>query len=276
MGKEVPYVLFQPVGKDYEMKIGIIGYGIVGKATEVTLRRWHDYDFDLVVHDIKFVGSSNETMRKTMKDCKYIFICLPTPPTPDGKCDIRFIDEAVQNLSTCEGTIIIRSSVPPMTCDILSERYSREILFMPEFLTEKKFWYDAENPEFIIIGGQAEAVYAMDELFSKFPSELRFIIPKRDAELLKYSMNCFFSTKVVFANAMYDVATTVGASWDSVREIMQLHPFVGKNHFDVFHGGFRGYGGKCLPKDTKAIAYGFNSKFFAFIDKYNEELTKNG
>jgi UDP-glucose 6-dehydrogenase len=68
---------------------------------------------------------------------------------------------------------------------------------------------------------------------------------------------------------MFDICTSVGADWDKIREVVQMHPFVGYNHFDVHHGGFRGYSGKCLPKDTKAIAYGFNCALLKAVDKLN-------
>jgi len=66
------------------MKIGIIGYGIVGKATEVMLRKYFNPKFDLVLYDPKIVDCNYEGMNS----CGYVFICVPTPADPEtGKCD---------------------------------------------------------------------------------------------------------------------------------------------------------------------------------------------
>jgi UDPglucose 6-dehydrogenase len=254
------------------MRIGIIGYGIVGKATELTLRKFHSPEFEVVLYDIKIA----ETNMESMKGCDYIFIALPTPSYKDGTCDITLIDETCKTLAALNITIpiIIRSTIFPGTVKRLRKDYDLKVNFMPEFLTQSQFQYDAENPHFIVVGGE-EAKQITNDLFSGFKVTV-FATDSTTAELFKYTLNTFFATKVIFANQIYDIAQKVGADYSFISDIAQLHPFVGQNHFDIMHSGYRGYGGKCLPKDTKAIAYGFDNSFFKFIDELNTNLMVEG
>lgn len=252
------------------MKVGIIGYGIVGKATEITIKRYCLTDVEFCLYDIKLDTDFNK-----LKDCEVIFICLPTPSLANGKCDISYIENALKDLSKikCPSIIVIRSTVPPRTCEKLQAKYENAIMFMPEFLTESRYEQDALNPEYIVIGGEKEiGEKVLNTLFGRFSCEKKFVVDLPTAQLLKYSMNTFYAIKVIFANEMYDISKQVGADWDSIRKIIQTHPFIGENHFNVWYGGFRGYSGKCLPKDTKAIAYGFNSELLQLVDMMNERL----
>jgi UDPglucose 6-dehydrogenase len=255
------------------MKVGIIGYGIVGKATEITIKRYCLTDVEFCLYDLKL-----DTELKELKDCEVIFVCLPTPSLANGKCDTSYIENALKDLSkiNCTSIIVIRSTVPPRTCEKFQSKHENAIMFMPEFLTESRYEEDAIRPEFIVIGGDKEiGERILKTLFGRFSCEKKFVVDLPTAQLLKYSLNNFFAVKVIFANEMYDIAQNVGADWDSIRNIIQQHPFVGENHFDVWYGGFRGYSGKCLPKDTKAIAYGFNSELLQLVDMKNERLLED-
>jgi UDPglucose 6-dehydrogenase len=254
------------------MKIGIYGYGIVGRATELMLRKFCKTFFTLIIYDIK-IHTSKIT---DLSDCDYIFICLPTPQCEDGTCNTLLVYEAVEELQCIcsqDVIIVIRSTVPPGTTRSLQMKWKVKVVFMPEFLTESTYEYDAKNPQFIVIGNDI-AHFNILELFINNSNVEVNVTDSVTAELLKYSMNCLFATKVIFANSMYDIANKVGANWDAIKDIMYQHPWVGANHLDVMHKGFRGYSGKCLPKDTKAIAYGFDNKFLKVVDKINEGLLK--
>ena len=250
------------------MRIGIIGYGIVGRATELTLRKFCNSEISFIVYDKQLTKTSIENMA----DCDYIFLALPTPSCEDGTCDISLIDNVCKTLTTMKITVpaIIRSTVFPGTTERLRKDYDLKVNFMPEFLTQSQFHYDAENPYFVVVGGE-EADQIIKDLFSNDQAPV-FATNSITAELLKYTLNTFFATKVTFANQIYDIAQEVGADYNFISKTAQLHPFVGQNHFNIFYGGYRGYGGKCLPKDTKAIAYGFDNEFFKFIDRLNENL----
>ena len=77
----------------------------------------------------------------------------------------------------------------------------------------------------------------------------------RTAALAKYAMNSFYATKITFMNGIFDAAKQMDVNYKEVANILAQHPWMGTHHFDVpGPDGFRGFGGPCLPKDTKALA----------------------
>ena len=79
------------------------------------------------------------------------------------------------------------------------------------------------------------------------------LLSATEAEMVKYFGNTWFSTKVVFANQMYDICKALGINYDNVKESAAADKRIGRSHLIVVHNGYRGYGGKCLPKDTRAL-----------------------
>ena len=124
------------------MKIGIVGNGFVGKATQILKTP----QTEVIVYDInpelcKPFGTTIEHMA----DCKLVFICVPTPDK-NGRCYTGIVQTVVQELQAvgCQ-YIIIRSTVPPGTSDSLGT------FFMPEFLTERNYLTDFENNKHCLI-----------------------------------------------------------------------------------------------------------------------------
>jgi len=104
-------------------------------------------------------------------------------------------------------------------------------------------------------------------------------VPAAEAEMAKYFCNTFLSARVVFANQIYDVCEKMGINYEAVKEMAGADPRIGKSHFDIFHDGYRGYGGLCLPKDTKAFIdfvseAGLKPKLHKALEEINEELRK--
>ena len=85
--------------------------------------------------------------------------------------------------------------------------------------------------------------------------EAFFHVTPTIAELVKYSKNTFYAIKVIFANQMYDICSEMGEDWYKVREIITADQAqqIGPTHLDPIFGLNRGFGGKCLPKDTMAL-----------------------
>jgi hypothetical protein len=77
----------------------------------------------------------------------------------------------------------------------------------------------------------------------------------RAAEIVKYAVNSYYAFKVIYANTLYDLCRQIGANYDVVRAGLTHDSRIIDSHFDVMHGGFRGYGGKCLPKDVKTLSW---------------------
>jgi UDPglucose 6-dehydrogenase len=106
-----------------------------------------------------------------------------------------------------------------------------------------------------------------------------FQVTPTQAELVKYSKNTFYALKVIFANQMYDICEALGEDWNAVREIItaeQAQP-IGASHLDPIFGLNRGFGGKCLPKDSNALRVlaeelGVNYDILKALHSDNERL----
>ena len=82
-----------------------------------------------------------------------------------------------------------------------------------------------------------------------------FHVTPTQAELVKYTKNTFYAVKVIFANQMYDICQAMGQDWYTIRDMItaeQAQP-IGPSHLDPIFGLNRGFGGKCLPKDSLAL-----------------------
>jgi len=109
------------------------------------------------------------------------------------------------------------------------------------------------------------------------------IIPATEAEMVKYFNNTFNAVKVIFANQMYDLCQAIGIDYNRVMECAAASKFIRtQDHLHIFHKGYRGYGGKCLPKDTKALiqfadSKGVDLKLLKTVEEINNQLmTKQG
>lgn len=243
----------------------IIGNGMVGKATAKA------FGIDKYIS----LKDSNTTYQEAAK-CKYIFICLPTP-TKNGKCyvdDIRqTIKKLIENGLTQDGVVIIRSTVAPGTSRAIQKSFGIEnVVSNPEFLSEDTADYDAQNPGIVVIG--ADSMRHMEMVKGLYMGRFKYAeIIETDsvtAEFIKYALNIFFATKVVFANQMFDVARKLNANYESVRKVLEMHKWGSKNHFRAIDKGGRGAGGRCLPKDLEAFAALATPSIFDKIHSINQ------
>lgn len=230
------------------MKIGIVGLGFVGGTVE----RWFQAmgGIELYRYDkYKNVGSIAE-----VNQADVIFVAVPTPYGPDGY-DGRAVWSTLKDIAD-DKVVVLKSTVLPLS----TLRYQREfpektILFNPEFLTEKNAYADFISPCRQLMGYANHAgeriAPAILELLP--PSPYSKVVPATEAELVKYFSNTFLSTRVIFANQIYDICRAAGVNYDAVKEAAAVDPRIGSSHFDVFDAGYRGYGGHCLPKDTRAL-----------------------
>jgi UDPglucose 6-dehydrogenase len=89
-------------------------------------------------------------------------------------------------------------------------------------------------------------------------------------------MNSFYALKVTFMNQMFDVAQEVGVDWNNVANILSEHPWMGSHHFQVpGPDGQRGFGGPCLPKDTKALASAYELPLLNTVIELNNKYRNN-
>jgi UDPglucose 6-dehydrogenase len=228
--------------------IGIMGTGMVGGAIQGFFQTQGNeiiaYDPPKGLNDVVALGRAD-----------FIFICVPTPyDEAAGGFDLSYVDAAFKIIPDGK-TVIIKSTVLPGTTEKYQTQFPRlKILFNPEFLTESSADQDMRFPDRQIIGFTKESFIVAGDVMQILPlAPFERIIPATEAEMVKYFGNTWFSTKVVFANQMYDVCTKLGISYDTVKESAAADKRIGRSHLEIFHKGFRGYGGKCLPKDTRAL-----------------------
>lgn len=227
--------------------IGIIGVGFVGGAVKF----WFDSrpEFRLFVYDkFKRLGSIED-----VNQADIIFVCVPTPYGLKGYDDSAVLD-ALSNIKAGK-IVVIKSTVVPGSTDRYQKQFPKlKILFSPEFLVAKTANQDFVKPDRQLVGYTAKSKAVAAKVMSVLPpAPFVKILKAIDAEMIKYFGNTFLATRVVFANQMYDLCQTIGADYETVKTAAAADARIGKSHFTIFHDGYRGYAGACLPKDTRAI-----------------------
>jgi len=250
-------------------KIGIIGVGYVGGALASVIPKIILYD------KYKKIGSP-EIVNKT----DIIFICVPTPWTKKIGFDLSAIKD-VFSIIKGRKIIVIKSTVLPGTTDKMQKKYPQhKILFNPEFLRQATAEKDMRNPFEQIIGYTKKSKSVAKEILKILPkASAEFIVPAKEAEMAKYFSNVFLSTKVVFANQIYDLCQKLGINYDLVKEMAKVNPRFSFSHFDIWTNGYRGYSGACLPKDTRSLIQlgdkvGVDLKLLKLVEKTNNDLLK--
>jgi nucleotide sugar dehydrogenase len=231
-------------------KIGIVGFGFVGESQAFAFAPTADIKiFD--IDETKRTHLLGETLEQ-----EFIFVCLPTPMKKDGSQDLSII----KNFFYCvpkdnDKIFILKSTVLPGTTEKLRNEYGLNIVFCPEFLTEKTAKLDMLTQARIVIGGQLELTQKVQELFeSRFGKKHYVQTDTNSAEFVKYMSNNFLTVKTSFMNEFYDLVMKVGGNWNEIVEGFVSDPRIGNSHTSVpGHDGKRGFGGTCFPKDINAI-----------------------
>ena len=239
--------------------IGIVGQGFVGNAV---YQKFKNY-YDVLTHD-KDDTKSTSTLENLTMLCDTIFLCLPTPMKSDGSCDVSILEDVLAQIDLLVDNyesirnIVIKSTISPGTTKKWNNKYeSLRLVFNPEFLTERNAVKDYENQNRIILGGPRPATTELKQIFSKvFPKANIIKTDSTHAEMVKYLTNTFLSTKVSFANEMYQLCGKLNIDYDKVVEYATHDDRLGKSHWNVpGHDGDFGFGGHCFPKDLAAILH---------------------
>lgn len=234
--------------------IGVVGQGFVGNAV---YQKFKNY-YNVLTYD-KFKTDHNSTLEEVVKGSNYIFVCLPTPMNTDGSCNTDIIESVLDEISqitTESKVIIIKSTVVPKTTVRLNEKYqSLNIVFNPEFLTERNAVEDYNNQSRIILGGERPYTTELKQIFAKvFPKAHIIKTDSTHAEMVKYLTNTFLSVKVSFANEIYELCNSLEIDYDKVVEYATLDERLGHSHWSVpGPDGDMGFGGHCFPKDLAAL-----------------------
>ena len=252
-------------------KIGIIGIGMVGNAVK---NYFEKKEVSLFLYDKKGIGSLEEVNKADI-----VFVCVPTPFVSGKGFDLSFVKDVCNSLKG-EKIVVLKSTVIPGTTEKLQKEFpSFKFLFNPEFLSEKTAFKDMENPDRQIVGYTSFSKDVAEKVLNLLPSSpFERIIPSSEAEMVKYFNNTFNALKVTFANQMYDLCEKTGIDYNSVMEIAAKSKFIKtEDHLNIFHNDYRGFGGKCLLKDNRALIEfaeknGMDLKLHKMAEKINEEL----
>ncbi len=228
-------------------KIGILGVGVVGGAV-------HNYLELTGIRPLLYDPGKGLGSLKEINEAELVYVCVPTPYVAGVGFDDSAVGDAISHLRG-DKTIVIKSTVLPGTTEKFQGLYAQQtILFNPEFLRENRANEDFLTPDRQIVGYcgvDSDLATAILETLPRAPYEA--VVPAAVAELTKYATNSFLALKVIFGNEMFDLCQALGVEYDLVRQGISVDKRIGDSHFNVLDAGYRGYGGKCLPKDTMSL-----------------------
>ncbi len=239
-------------------KIGVIGYGFVGRATGegfATSPKNKVFWFD------KFKESPH-SFEEVVANSEYIFICVPTPIFGDySGMDMSIVEGVIGDIaSKISGTgkiIILKSTSLPGTIAKMTKKYPNVNFVMnPEFLTQIRANQDFLNPSRTILGSDsADVADRVVKIYKTIlPKDQKFIImTPTSAELTKYMCNLVLASKVILANEFYNLSKKLGANYLDVQKGVESDPRIGTHLGAPGPDGDFGFGGACFPKDTIGI-----------------------
>jgi nucleotide sugar dehydrogenase len=256
------------------MTIGIVGYGVVGKALAKLFG--HDTSnpnlriYDKLLPEMNDAGSKN-----AIQSSDIVFVAVPTPEATDGACDLSAVEEVV---AWVDPPMCLKSTVPPGSVDRLVAATKKRICFSPEYVGETRWhpWKGIESHGFVIVGGEKSLCDLVVRTYQAYLGPLLhyYITDAKTAELCKYMENSFLATKVAFVNQFYDLAQTFEVNFNDLRELWLADERVGRSHTIVTDE--RGFRGRCLPKDLAAIIHAAKplggAPLLEAVDRYNEEV----
>jgi UDPglucose 6-dehydrogenase len=266
------------------MKIAVIGTGYVGLTTGACLA---EIGHQVVCNDVdeakiarmqkgecpifeeglpelltKHLETGNllftTSIQETIKDAEVIFICVGTPPKPDGSPDLSFMEKVIEDIGANlqkYAVIVEKSTVPVRTAEWMKnllKKYLKtefDVAVNPEFLREGTSVHDFLHPDRVVIGTETEkADKVMSDVYA--PLNATIIHTNLDSdELIKHASNSFLAIKISFANLVSQLCDKTNAEIKTVMDGVGMDKRIGRQ----FLNAGLGYGGFCFPKDLDAF-----------------------
>lgn len=263
-------------------RIGIIGYGVVGKAfADVFKDKVNIYIYD------RYIPEYNN-IERVVKNCSIVFVAVPTPMYEDGSIDISSVKDVLKRITAVKlpgrklPIVVIRSTIVPGTTASLQKQFpALHLVYNPEFLSERNSLADMERTDRVVIGGQLKYCKKVEEIYRLvFPYARYIITDTTTAEMIKYAANVTLAGQVMIANELYQICQKLNVDWAFVRNAIILDPLIGRNTKVPGPDGDFGFGGKCLPKDLNALIHrakelGYNPELLIQIWNSNLKVRKN-
>lgn len=278
------------------MKIAVIGTGYVGLTTGACLAELghqvvcNDIDeakieklkqgecpiFEeglpelLTRHSATGNLSFTTSIQEAIKGAEAIFICVGTPPQPDGSPDLSFMEQVIKDIGTNldhYAVVVEKSTVPVRTAEWMKgllQKYLKtefDIAVNPEFLREGTSVHDFLHPDRVVIGTETEkADKIMSDVYAKVNAPIIHTNPN-SAELIKHASNSFLAMKISFANLVSQLCDKANGNIQTVMQGVGADSRIGKQ----FLNAGLGYGGFCFPKDVEA--------FISVLEKHNVDAS---
>jgi len=265
------------------MKILVLGLGYVGTANAILLAQHNEVTcFDInkdrvdkinnLISPIEDLEASKYLSEKklnlkavsklpNLKDFNFIIIATPTNYNPETNYfDTSSIESCIEEVEKQKFKIpiVIRSTLPVgFTLDIQKKYPSHEIIFIPEFLREGKALHDSLHPSRIVIGSSSDNSKSFAKLLLQGAIDKNVLvihINPTEAETSKLFANAFLALRVAFFNELDTFSLSKNLSTEEIIKAVSLDPRIG----DYYNNPSFGFGGYCLPKDTKQLLKNFD------------------